>query len=94
MPRVCSHTEPPPPEGRGKKYDICLKCLRGLKPHSIVRPPASPWRLEVNGHLLMDLKKDYEDLRKMGRVLSYKNIVWLISPTGVKVAPHALPNRA
>lgn len=25
--RVCSHTEPPPPEGRGQKYDICFECV-------------------------------------------------------------------
>lgn len=29
--RVCSHTEPPPPDGNGKKYDICARC-------------ATPWR--------------------------------------------------
>lgn len=25
--RVCSHTEPPPPNGNGRKFDICASCV-------------------------------------------------------------------
>lgn len=38
--RVCSHAEPPPPEGNGQKYDVCDSCkvhpmLRKSKPMGI-----------------------------------------------------------
>lgn len=92
MPRVCVHTDPPPPAGKGRLYDCCYNCNNPMKPKRIRNAPADKWRLQINGFMLVMPDKSRADLISMGRVLVYSNIVWMVSPTGIKIDPRLLPH--
>lgn len=95
MPRVCSHMEPPPPEGNGTLYGLCGRCRQALHERRYNHPPRDKWGIYLNGRFCSfeEFTKEFPKYNSVSKMIDWAlrvrdlNEVFLVSTTGVRIDP-------